>query len=432
MTDSLQRVTRISYNAEGQATSVTLPDGKIVTYTIINDRLASVGSNGTTTSYTYDSNRRLTRATSGSSAVKFAYDAIGRVTAMTRVTDVVNDTGPTTTFAYYDRSGLDGCPAGGAGRTVETMPSGSTVTYCYDSRLEILSMKSSAPESPVIDALAVPDYAEHLGVGQAEAKALLELQRKSDDLPEAVTASSSGPGYAGLWFDESSRRIKLGLTSGTSTAGATQAISTLGISGGTDIVSVAHTQQELEDARDALSAPIDDLIVQGKVSTSFQTDTNSVGVDLAASISTSERDRVKQAVASISPVPATVRDSTEPLLLAVEEESCHLGACDFALRGGQHFVPGGQEFGCTTGFTSKAADNKRYVITAGHCLRGSDPQYTVGWRYTRQLIGYRHVSATSPHEGARGDFGLLGINSESPFYYPEPTMNWVNVDASPV
>lgn len=426
--------TRLKDTAAGLAYEAVTPTGAVHRYDYTSDHRLSrhTAPGNVVTTYGYDANGRLNeiRQPNGQ-LLRFTYAwTLGgwRIETMTWVTDPATGTGTTTTFAYsFDTTG---CQPGAVVRSVQTRPDGQTVTYCVDASREVISMKSSAPESPAVDDLAIPDYAEHLGVTQAVAKALLEVQRRADDLPEAVTDTSSGPGYAGVWFDEASRREKLGLKAGTPTAGAQQAINTLGIAGSTDIVTVSHTQRELENARDALSTQIDDLIVQGKVSTNFETDTNSVGVELASTITAGERSRVNQAVASISPVRATVHNTSEPSLLPVLEKSCYLGACDGELRGGQHFVPGLSESGCTTGFNAQAADGRRYVITAGHCLRQSITNYTVGWRGPNRLIGYPHRSATSPHEGARGDFGLLGINELSPFY-PRVLSNWVNVDRSP-
>jgi RHS repeat-associated protein len=86
------------------------------------------------TRFAYDTSGNLTRVTTPQgNQTKFGYDASARVTSLTRVTDLVNDTGPTTSFSYLAADGS--CPSGSLGKTQVTDPNSHTTTYCYDGQL---------------------------------------------------------------------------------------------------------------------------------------------------------------------------------------------------------------------------------------------------------------------------------------------------------
>ena len=108
-----------------------------------------VDAAGKTTTYGWETTiasftNLLTQITDPDGEVtKLAYDAIGRVTSFTRVTNNTTGAGDTTTYTYYSRTNApisctppppapDGSRLGWYGETVETDPNGDKTTYCYD------------------------------------------------------------------------------------------------------------------------------------------------------------------------------------------------------------------------------------------------------------------------------------------------------------
>src|SRR5207302_1555797 len=64
------------------------------------------------------------------------YDGYNRVTSVTRVTNVVLSTGPTTSYSYQSPGGS--CPSTATGQTVVTDPNGHDWTYCWDKELRVV------------------------------------------------------------------------------------------------------------------------------------------------------------------------------------------------------------------------------------------------------------------------------------------------------
>jgi RHS repeat-associated protein len=133
ITDTQGRVTSLTTDASGRVTLITDPSGR--TY-----RFAYDGSGNLTsytdpanrlTTYTYDGSGNLTKIVDPAGKITtFAYDSSQRVTSVTRVTDPVALTGPTTAYTY---SAADASCSGSAGKTVSTDPNGHQTTYCWDS-----------------------------------------------------------------------------------------------------------------------------------------------------------------------------------------------------------------------------------------------------------------------------------------------------------
>lgn len=127
-TDELGRTTAFTVDAGRRITRIDAPGGRVFRYAYNGAGLLEsyTGPAGRVTSYTYDSSNRLTRVARPDGPVtRFTYSGPQggrRVASMTRVTDTVNDTGPTTGFAYT-------IATDGTGSTAVTDPNGRTTTY---------------------------------------------------------------------------------------------------------------------------------------------------------------------------------------------------------------------------------------------------------------------------------------------------------------
>lgn len=150
--DPVDRLTQVSrggdsfsygYNAAGNLTSRTYPDGTVVTNSYDADsHLASVASGGATTSYDYDAAGRLTTTTlpaSNGYIETRSYDAAGRVIEV----DNTKGTSVLSNFSYT----LDS--VGNPTRIVRTGTPDETATYSYDAnnRLTSVCYQESCPNA---------------------------------------------------------------------------------------------------------------------------------------------------------------------------------------------------------------------------------------------------------------------------------------------
>ena len=354
---------------------------------------------------------------------------------MTRVTDPVADSGPTTQFAYYDRSQLGSCPAESAGRTIETRPDQTLVSYCFDARLEVSEVVSTAEESPELEELAVAGYAQKHSVSPDTARAALRIQDRASGLPEEITAGSANAGYGGVWFDHAQRTVKVGLTPGTDATPVQQSFTARGLTGSSGVVQVASTQRQLEDARERLMSALSDLAQANLLSASFRSSQNDVLLETATAMTSAQRQRVTAAAAAET-VKVTVVASDEPTF-ATLDLACDRRACDPPMRGGiALWRTSPIRSDCTSGFmarTRTTAESPR-VVTAGHCVQA--------WLATgSSIIGLAQpgerppplntlgapVANPAPVVGNAGDFGLITVEPTSRFYNGGLLSPWVYV-----
>lgn len=429
ITDTNLGNTYFSYNTDGNLTSAALPDGRVVSYVVTGEKMRSRTLGTATSNYTYDATGNLTRVSAPAGTIKFVYDTQKRVTSMTRVTNATADTGPTTTFAYYDRASLGTCPPESAGRTVETMPDAKTVQYCYDARLailDILEASTSTGESPALQDLVVSEYAEHYGVTPAVAKTAVETSDKSLGLGQAIGTTSADVGYAGVWFDNGQQRVKVGLVSGTDPAPVQQLLADRGLTGSSDIVQVQWTQRELELERDRLMTVLSDLDQARLLSASVRESANDVLLETGSAMTSTDRARVASAAAS-SPRKATVVAVAQSHF-AVNDFACNRRQCDAPLRGGMAlYLNGGDFIRCTTAFSARK-NGVPVMLTAGHCRPSFDD--ADGEVDVKDGDGDHHtigVFDTTPYINTQGDFGYIPITQGSGREYASPAP-WVLVE----
>lgn len=167
--------TSYTRNYMGQPLTITRPDGLVTTYTydvqgrLLSRRLTATGQAQRLTTWTRDSNGRVTRTTyPDGSFQQFTYNALGRVTLVREKngsytrhtydasglrlsttrglpTSTATSGGETTTFTYYP----SGATAGSHGRKLQstTDPRGRTTSWTYDAAGRILT--TTYPDSSV-------------------------------------------------------------------------------------------------------------------------------------------------------------------------------------------------------------------------------------------------------------------------------------------
>ena len=447
--------TRLKSNANGLVYEAVQPSGATHTYEYNSDRLLTkhTAPGNKVTTYAYDpTSWMLTEIRRPDGQIlRFTWTkALGwwRVATMKWITDPATGAGTTTTFAYsFDTTG---CETGSVVRTVQTRPDGQTVTYCVDGNREVLDMIHSSEESPVLEDILVGGYARSLNVSHDVAREALQTNYRADGLGEEVAAGAAGTGYAGVWFDEGQRKIAVGLTVGTDATPVHQALSNRGLTTASSIVRVASTVEKLEQERDRILDQLDDLLQAGVLRGEVRGPENDVLLETASSMTADQRTRVNGAIAGAA-VKVTVQAHPDASFRTTLLRCDDTKACDPPLRGGIAYFRTQPTLKrhCTGAFVVRAKTTARtpYLLTAGHCIMPERQiaGNTVGLSPQIQTIAMAKggdddippqqplntVGTSTPywHFGKSGDFGLVEINSTSPFF--NALAPWVYVSRNP-
>lgn len=257
------------------------------------------------------------------------------------------------------------------------------------------------PEEPGLQAQAAAWYAQTYGVTLEEATRRLEFQDDVSLIVEDVV-NALGPDYAGMWFDAvDGGRLKIGVAttasepSGPGVDEAKAILSAGGLLGRSDFLSKESSVNSLSAALPGLEDRLASLLAVGKVSIGMRARLNALVISVANDLSTAEVAEVSDAAAQ-TPVATRVLSTGEPSGGAVFEACSRGGAvpatlyCDRPLRGGVR-ITSPDARACTSGFMAKDRDDpdKRYVLTAGHCLSQGAEWMTRNVSGEQFLIGSR-------------------------------------------
>lgn len=174
VTDTQGRELTVTSDADGRITQLEDPTGRQWKYTYggsTGNRLTKYEDpDGEATLYAYDSNSRLRKVTTpGGRVTLIGYDGDGRVSSYTRVTDLDEESGPTTSFTYDQTSPR--CTAGTAGRaTFVVDPRGHRTTYCSNAQLQtVLTVDALGREraTKYTSQGQVEDFTNGVGTGSA-------------------------------------------------------------------------------------------------------------------------------------------------------------------------------------------------------------------------------------------------------------------------
>lgn len=236
----------------------------------------------------------------------------------------------------------------------------------------ILAPSSSAREDPIVQDLAAKAYVETYGGTVEEATSRLEIQ---DRVTPSISKIQSilGPSFGGAWFDpDDGGQLKIGIADGTADPKQRVQVEDLlraqgALDDDKEFVVVPSSLDELKDAQRV----VDKEILTGRggiVSSSFDVRTGTVTITRTSDADDVVRDDISTAKRR-SPVPVRERVLPEGSPLP-ETRACVLPYCDRPLRGGIHMGEwAGGATHCTAGFNARSrSDNRRYLLTAGHCL----------------------------------------------------------------
>lgn len=140
--------------------------------------------------------------------------------------------------------------------------------------------------------LVADEYVARYGGTHEDAVAWGVVADRAGGLGEAVAASASGVGYAGVWFDQANKTINVGVTSGTPTGPVPALFANLNIAGNAQIVAADYTQAELEDAQPGIQDDLRDLMDAGVVEISRRAKANAIEIFVATSATSAQRAEI--------------------------------------------------------------------------------------------------------------------------------------------
>jgi YD repeat-containing protein len=338
----------------------------------------------------------------------FSYDEQDRVSSMRKIVNGTISTpgseDETTSFSYETE------------QTTVTNPLGSESLYYYD-------QFGNALEEPATQEAAAEFYAGYAEIETEAARKDVDLQDHASIL-DSQLSQQLGANYTGEWFDPSTKRIKVGLTSEGFEQTVEHDLDALGLADNADIVTESASWGQLVAAEEVIATSLSTLVNEGLVVVEIQPNLNAVTIEKANSLTVSQAKEVTEAAAAAT-VSVHVIEASTPSV-AAQLDACGGGACNKPLRGGVGIEAeaGSTIWHCTSGFVARSnSDNKPYVLTAGHCIKDAAVG-TTWWSDTHEPleahnIGKAHSyffgSSNNVSGGTteKGDAGLIAIESGS-------------------
>jgi hypothetical protein len=283
-----------------------------------------------------------------------------------------------------------------------------------------------APEAD-INAPEVQNLVEARNISKAEAKKRITWQNRASDLNKQLRQDLPANRFGGVWIDENSDRVKVGIVDGLSSNDVQKKkvddrIAFNGITDATDIVAVKYSQADLEGALNWIT---DQLLsanqgVEWPIQVELNTDKNKVTLTLP----TSDAQLTKQQTTLLATIHkqygamiGSSRSSSK-----VVPEACNEKYCDGYLRGGVALTNSTDYTRpiCTAGFTVQGASGQKYVLTAGHC-RGAGGE---GWATKNTAGTIKKIGPTKNSKIYRNG-GHDGMTIEVSNSYNWTTKGWI-------
>lgn len=456
----------------GNSSDVTLPlarveheDGQNYDLTYDEGRLDELtGSVDGQAEFSYDGNDHLDELSIGEDSWDFAIDSSGQLDGVTypdeteisyeydgegRIIEIDDLDDKTTTLAWDSKNRLtsvtldDGGPdedettisygnavtpqcAGFEGTNTFTYSDSTYSKYCYDEDLTIRRTLSDADGGPIESGESISYLEDEFSMTSTQASDWLDDQTQAPHADADIRNSAASADYAGMWFDNANRRIKIGLTSSSNQGTVEDIVDGYGLTGSTDINVVSYSEEDLEEAREALDSDLESLSDDGIVRTTAEVDNQRVLVEVADDSSPGDIDDIEDA-AGLAPVPTSVIQ-VDPSVLDSEltasgPKECNKLGCSQPLRGGVRIDPRRPK-PCTVGFIAvRRSDDRWGAMTAGHCVDAGVKMYAQP-NLSFFTNGYFVGQAGAPgYFGRNGDAGLIPITGP---YWNRSLEPWVN------
>jgi hypothetical protein len=266
-------------------------------------------------------------------------------------------------------------------------------------------------EDPDVREVAIDSYVAEESTSRSVAAAWLTTQDRAAGLSGAV-AGALPSGYAGVWFDNATRRIKVGVKDGADATPVGPVLAARGLSSDTDIVRTTYSQAQLEQAQPPIEDALADLTADGITQAARRPSINGLIITVAGGASQAQRARISQ-TASGAPVRVLVETSSQANLGAIAT-ACSRVYCGRPLRGGVGIDRPGSGSSCTGGFLARSPAGTNYMLLAGHCIdHKSEDVRKQGWSSeTPDAPGVtRAIGAPFAryYAGGAGDIGMVQL-----------------------
>jgi len=210
------------------------------------------------------------------------------------------------------------------------------------------------------------------GLSHEQAWRALEVQGRiaQANLPGKLQ-TAMGDDFAGVWFDNPTAQLQVGVASHAARRVAERVIAQEGLSANVAIVPVRSTMAQLLAVQRQWNRKLAGLFAREQVSTGLEPQQNAVSVRLAASVPTVQRDVLEQEarIASTN-VLVTVTGGTIVPLAATKcnifEKGKENANCEPSITAGVRLASASGI--CTAGPVAINENNERVLLTAGHCI----------------------------------------------------------------
>ncbi|HWX95226.1 MAG TPA: S1 family peptidase [Solirubrobacteraceae bacterium] len=261
---------------------------------------------------------------------------------------------------------------------------------------------SNPPVSP--EEMAV-QYSRQEGVPYPDAVRRMLIQERVHGLPEELKAAF-GAGYAGVWLDQATGEVRVGLISSADRAAAERALASRGLGVAGAVVLARTSLGDLEAAQYTVARELRPLITQGTAKVAIDEAGNRVVVTLAPKASPTDwayarklsqafsqgYDANGPALPPVNPTPLATSQATaggpQPARrvvatvdvapgppLDIETTRCGSQSCGLPLRAGVRIET--PSYLCSAGFVSTWWSGSRtyfFIMDAGHCVH-DDPSH---------------------------------------------------------
>lgn len=257
----------------------------------------------------------------------------------------------------------------------------------------------------------------------SEAEAAIARSNLAGKLEEAL-----GGDFGGVWFDASTARLHVGVTSPASRRNAEAVAAQLGVSEILVETPVRSTLAQLEATLGRWNRDLADLFEDDQVRTGLSPDRNAVGIELGSAVSPARRAALESAAAAEG-VDVSVEASPEPSLRGRQATRCgkfvSLAAkCDPTIVGGVTIT--GPKKLCTAGpaallknRATKDAATASYILTAGHCIANDGGNGMSWFAYPKGSSTAKEIGEALTHINGPTDEGVIEVKDTSDWGKPK-------------
>ena len=234
-------------------------------------------------------------------------------------------------------------------------------------------------------------YSKNFGVSMARAEDTLETQAKGLEVDLVGELEQRlDEDYAGVWFDNAAGEFVVPVIPATNRAAVKNELAAASLAGDYRAPVVEYSWEELEAAQERIDAGWNALVESGAlktgmIRTGLDSRANSVVVQLSTAASEAERAGVERLIGHVGPEVDLQDISPERLRLDPATCTVEHKVCDLPLRGGAYIgsevnTPETAQTYCSVGFPARGnVDGKRYILTAGHCIK--EPTSPTFWSW---------------------------------------------------